>query len=109
MKPYKTKRGGLSSNYGKAELTITVNDGKRYPKTTLEFNHPKKKIHPTQKPVELLEYLVKTYSNKGETVLDFCIGSGTTGLAAKNLNRKFIGIEKDETYFKIAQDRISAI
>jgi site-specific DNA-methyltransferase (adenine-specific) len=108
-KPYKTKRGGLSSNYGKAELTITVNDGKRYPKTTLEFNHPKKKIHPTQKPVELLEYLVKTYSNKGETVLDFTMGSGSTGVACKNLNRKFIGIEKDLKYFEISKERIEKL
>ena len=66
-------------------------------------------LHPTQKPVALLEYLIKTYTQEGETVLDFTMGSGTTGVACKNLNRKFIGIEKDETYFKIAQDRINAI
>ena len=65
--------------------------------------------HPTQKPVALMEYLIKTYTNEGETVLDNCMGSGTVGVACKNLNRKFIGIEKDETYFKIAQDRIAAI
>ncbi len=65
--------------------------------------------HPTQKPVALMEYLIKTYTNEDETVLDFTMGSGTTGLAAKNLNRKFIGIEKDEKYFEIAQDRIAAI
>ena len=64
------------------------------------------KVHPTQKPVALMEYLIKTYSNEGMTVLDFCVGSGTTGVAAKNLNRNFIGIEKDEGYFKIAQKRI---
>ncbi len=69
----------------------------------------KPRLHPTQKPVALLEYLINTYSNEGETVLDFTMGSGTTGVACKNLNRKFIGIEKDETYFKIAQDRIAAI
>jgi len=68
-----------------------------------------KALHPTQKPVALMEYLIKTYTNEGETVLDFVMGSGTTGVACKNLNRKFIGIEKDETYFKIAQDRIAAI
>ena len=67
------------------------------------------KIHPTQKPVDLLEYLIKTYTNDGETVLDFTMGSGSTGVACKNTGRKFIGIEKDETYFKIAQDRIAAI
>ena len=66
------------------------------------------KVHPTQKPVALMEYLIKTYTSESETVLDFTMGSGTTGVAAKNLNRKFIGIELDEEYFKIAQDRISA-
>jgi len=63
-------------------------------------------IHPTQKPVALMEYLIKTYTNEGETVLDFCMGSGTTGVAAKNLGRNFIGIEMDADYFAIAQDRI---
>ena len=66
-------------------------------------------LHPTQKPVALMEYLIKTYTNEGETVLDFTMGSGTTGVACINTNRKFIGIEKNETYFKIAQDRIAAI
>lgn len=69
----------------------------------------KGKVHPTQKPVSLMEYLIKTYTNEKETVLDFTMGSGTTGVACINLNRKFIGIEKDETYFKIAQDRIAAV
>ena len=64
-------------------------------------------VHPTQKPVALMEYLIKTYTNENETVLDFCLGSGTTGVAAKNLNRKFIGIEMDETYFNIAKNRIN--
>ena len=63
-------------------------------------------LHPTQKPVALMEYLIKTYSNEGDIVLDFCVGSGTTGIAAKNLNRDFIGIEMDEGYFKIAKERI---
>ena len=67
------------------------------------------KIHPTQKPVLLMEYLIKTYTNENETVLDFCFGSGTTGVACKNLNRKFIGIEKDETYFNIARERIEKV
>jgi len=66
-------------------------------------------LHPTQKPVALMEYLIKTYTNENELVLDFTMGSGTTGVAAKNLNREFIGIELDEDYFKIATDRISAI
>ncbi len=67
------------------------------------------KMHPTQKPVALMEYLIKTYTNEKETVLDFTMGSGTTGVACKNLNRNFIGIEKDETYFKIAKERINDI
>jgi len=80
-----------------------------YPCDLIEFSFEQKPVHPTQKPVALMEYLIKTYTNEGETVLDNCMGSGTTGVACKNLNRKFIGIEKDETYFKIAQDRIAAI
>lgn len=63
-------------------------------------------LHPTQKPVELMEYLIKTYTNEGETVLDFTMGSGTTGVACRNLNRNFVGIEKDEKYYQIAVDRI---
>jgi len=67
------------------------------------------KVHPTQKPVALMEYLIRTYTNEGETVLDFTMGSGTTGVACKNLSRSFIGIEKDEEYFKIAEERISSV
>ena len=67
----------------------------------------KGKLHPTQKPVALMEYLIKTYTNEGETVLDFTMGSGTTGVACKNLNRNFIGIELDQTYFDIATKRIN--
>lgn len=81
----------------------------KYPKTIQRFNAAKfdgKTVHPTQKPVALMEYLVKTYTNEGETVLDFTMGSGTTGVAAVNLKRKFIGIELDPDYFKIAQERI---
>ena len=82
----------------------------KQPTTILQFAKVRRgALHPTQKPVALMEYLIKTYTQEGETVLDFVMGSGSTGVAAKNLNRKFIGIEKDETYFKIAQDRISAI
>lgn len=64
------------------------------------------KVHPTQKPVTLMEYLIKTYTNEGDTVLDFTMGSGTTGVACKNLGRGFIGIEKDEKYFNIAKERL---
>ena len=89
-----------------------VNTGFRFPKTVLMYPRDfsaQTRLHPTQKPVALMEYLIKTYTQEGETVLDFVMGSGTTGIACKNLGRKFIGIEKDETYFKIAQDRIAAI
>ena len=89
-----------------------VNTGFRFPKTVLMYPRDfsaQSRLHPTQKPVALMEYLIKTYTNEGETVLDFTMGSGTTGIACKNTGRKFIGIEKDETYFKIAQDRIAAI
>ena len=80
----------------------------KYPIAILEFSNAsqKGKVHPTQKPVPLLEYLIKTYTQEGETVLDFTCGSGSTLVAAKNTNRHAIGIELDETYFKIAQDRI---
>jgi site-specific DNA-methyltransferase (adenine-specific) len=79
-----------------------------YPSNLLEFNGltPKSRVHPTQKPVNLLEYLIKTYSNEGDTILDFTMGSGSTGVACMNTGRKFIGIEKDEKYFKIAEERI---
>ena len=81
-----------------------------YPKSILKFNSPFKGgeagLHPTQKPVALLEYLIKTYTKENETVLDFTMGSGSTGVAAKNLNRKFIGIELDQNYFEIAKKRI---
>ena len=77
-----------------------------YPNQLLKFGKSGKTIHPTQKPIELMEYLVKTYTNQGDTVLDNCMGSGTTGLACKNLSRKFIGIEQDANYFEIASKRI---
>jgi len=81
------------------------------PINILQFNKDDKrngKQHPTQKPVALMEYLIKTYTNENETVLDFTMGSGSTGVAAKNLNRNFIGIEKEEKYFKIAQERVNS-
>jgi len=107
-KPYVCKKGGLSDNYNKdsKENIITVNKGNRYPLTTIGFKRDKTKIHPTQKPVALLEYLIKTYTLENETVLDFTMGSGSTGVACKNLNRKFIGIEQDDKYFEIAKERI---
>lgn len=77
-----------------------------YPKNVLQFNKEVKCVHPTQKPVELLEYLIKTYTNEEMIVLDNCMGSGSTGVACGNTGRRFIGIEKDNNYFKIAQRRI---
>ena len=83
-----------------------------YPKTVQFFknvaNNSKQRVHPTQKPVKLFEYLIKTYTNECETVLDNCMGSGTTGVACKNLNRNFIGIELDENYFSLAKERIES-
>ena len=83
-------------------------DGSRYPISVLEFNNMRGGVHPTQKPLALMEYLIKTYTNEGDTVLDFTMGSGTTGVACKNLNRNFIGIELDLNYYMIAQERINA-
>ena len=84
-----------------------------YPKTIKYFeniaNNSKNRVHPTQKPVPLLEYLIKTYTNENDTVLDFTMGSGTTGVACKNLNRNFIGIELDTDYFNIAKKRIDEV
>ena len=102
-----------SDIYGKInsyKSTITK-DSPAYPKSIIEIrcliNNEKEKVaHPTQKPVALLEYLIKTYTNEGETVLDNTMGSGSTGVACVNTNRKFIGIEMDENYFNIACDRI---
>ncbi len=112
-KPYKNKVSGTkidnigSSCYGNYKNIRNLNnDGRRYPKQVLEFPVVERTIHPTQKPVALMEYLIKTYSNQGDTVLDFCMGSGTTGVACKNLNRQFIGIEKEKEYYDIAVKRI---
>ena len=104
----KVKAGG-GFNGSKEYINIRTKDnGTRYPTTIQKFKNPNNKsLHPTQKPIELMEYLIKTYTNENETVLDFTMGSGSTGVAAKNLNRKFIGIEQDEKYFDIATERIN--
>lgn len=109
--PYVTKKGGLSSNYDKdsVEEVITVNDGYQYPKSVLRFARDKRKFHPTQKPVALLEWLIKTYTNVGGIVLDNCMGSGSTGVACVNTNRDFIGIELDTEYFNLAKTRIEEV
>ncbi len=84
-----------------------VDDGYRYPKSVLKINKEiNTNLHPTQKPIALLEYLIKTYTNEGDVVLDNCMGSGSTGVASVNTNRNFIGIELDEKYFNIAKERI---
>jgi len=90
------------------KVAAYIDNGFRYPTDVLEFRREilGSTVHPTQKPVALMEYLIKTYTNEGETVLDFVMGSGTSGIAAKNTGRKFIGIEKDAGYFEIARQRI---
>lgn len=108
-KPYTATYSTHSSNYGKQKDNITtINDGRRYPTDILRVARGAgdRHLHPTQKPVELCEYLVKTYTNPGEIVLDNCMGSGSTGVACLNTGRRFIGIEKDERYFDIASRRI---
>jgi DNA modification methylase len=125
-KPYnKTNTGNNNSDqcaYGEidrnshleGEGNRAINKGDRHPtsilpefeKTILKFNNPHKTIHRTQKPVDLLEWLIKTYSNEEDLVMDFCMGSGSCGMACKNTNRKFIGVEKDEEIFKLAEERL---
>ena len=107
-KPYKQKSGRMSENWkGGLNNIITDNkDGLRHPKTIQKFNRDRG-YHPTQKPVALLEYLIKTYTNEGDTVLDNCMGSGSTGVACVNTNRNFIGYELNEKYFEIAEKRIN--
>ena len=95
--------------YGKVNHKGDTFNDDYYPTSIVEISNANQrgKTHPTQKPVALMEYLIRTYTNEGETVLDNCMGSGTTGVACANTNRNFIGIELDEGYFKIAQDRIN--
>lgn len=107
--PYKCKQGNVVNNYDSAhmnDVVITENKGERYPTTILRFARDRKKLHPTQKPVDLLRYLVRTYSNKGDTILDNCMGSGTTAIACIKEHRHFIGFETCEEYYNIAIDRI---
>ena len=100
-----------SSVYGKMKRKKDKPSDLCYPKTIKKFkcivNNSKERVHPTQKPILLMEYLIKTYTTENETVLDFTMGSGSTGVAAKNLNRNFIGIEMDDKYFDIATERIN--
>lgn len=108
-KPYSQKQGRKGEVYGgdNGREIITINNGDRHPLSILKFVRDREVgLHPTQKPVALMEYLIKTYTNEGELVLDFAMGSGTTGVACVNTGRNFIGIEIDETYFNIAKKRI---
>lgn len=109
-KPYKCKRGSGSSSWRYDETQgghITENEGDRYPTNLLKFNRDQDKVHPTQKPVALCEYLIKTYTNPGEVVLDNCMGSGTTAVACIRTDRNYIGFELDERYHAIAMQRIA--
>ena len=104
---YKANRVIGCELFGIPKKIKTVNKGERYPVNILKFNRElSNRHHPTQKPVALLEYLIKTYTNENEIVLDFTMGSGSTGVACMNTNRKFIGIELDNNYFNIAKQRI---
>lgn len=113
---YYTKRAAIQNKtevYGKVKCDVSGGgDTDRFPRTVQTFSSDKQKtklngtIHPTQKPVALLEYLIKTYTNEGDLVLDNCAGSGSTLVAAKNLGRQFIGIEKEESYYTICLERL---
>lgn len=103
------KRSDKTPIYGEQTFTeLPYDSTERYPRSVLTFASDKQtsNIHPTQKPVALCEYLIRTYTNEGDTVLDNCMGSGTTGIACLNTNRKFIGIESDPIYFAVAKERI---
>ena len=113
--PYNQKSGQQRQDNGHVlgstvrspiKQVYTENNGTRYPRSIQRFPLDKDKLHPTQKPVALLEYLIKTYTNESNIVLDNCMGSGSTGVACINTNRRFIGIELDENYFNIAKERI---
>ena len=122
-KPVMENRGSPSHSIGKSVGTINLGStqGKRiningdtktnlkYPRTVLNYPVPHPPIHPTQKPVALFEYLIKTYTNEGDTVLDNCAGSGTTGVACQNLKRNFILIEKEPEYVAIAENRLRRV
>lgn len=103
----KTNSNNNYGDYGWVDNSSELGDMK-HPKSIISISkpHPSTMVHPTQKPVELMEWLILTYTNTGDTVLDNCMGSGSTGVAAVNLNRHFIGMELDENYFNIAQSRI---
>jgi site-specific DNA-methyltransferase (adenine-specific) len=110
-KPYKVQEGGKIKGgvYGGKMIRSKrddANTNERFPKSVLKYHQNGDKLHPTQKPLELCEWLIKTYSNEGDLVLDFCMGCGTTPMACKNTNRRYIGIEKDKDIFKSAEERL---
>ena len=111
LRTNKIKNGKLGDliDIGNHKPYAYKDSGKRYPLQIVQFKRDilSSNLHPTQKPVALMEYLIETYTKEGDIILDFAMGSGTTGVACKKLNRKFIGIELDGTYFNIAQDRIT--
>ena len=109
-KPYTLERNTFTVNYGKqVDMVRTENTGERYPLTILKFKRDKEKLHPTQKPVALLEYLIKTYTNECEIVLDNCMENEATGVDYLNTNRRFIEIEKKDKYFEKACNRINKL
>ena len=108
-RPYRSTRADKTGSWGLTHLQpnyTIINDGDRHPRSVLQFK-TETGLHPTQKPVALFEWLIRTYSNEGETVLDNCMGSGTTAIATINTNRHFIGFEIEEEFFKIANERIT--
>jgi site-specific DNA-methyltransferase (adenine-specific) len=109
FKPYRCVQGGIGKAYGKQKLpVVTESNGDRYPLSIVQFGRDRDRVHPTQKPVALMRYLVRTYTTKRQRVLDFTMGSGTTGVACKLEGRRFVGIEMDADYFKIASERIAS-
>ncbi|MFK3936565.1 DNA-methyltransferase [Alkalihalobacillus sp. NPDC078783] len=103
-----TTRGHNGDNFGKSG-TSNFQEYTNYPKTIQQFNYDKDKLHPTQKPLELFEYLIKTYTNEGDLVLDNCMGSGTTAVAALNTGRKYIGFETESKYIEVINQRIESV
>ena len=109
--PYKINRQDTTGEgFGKQTGSSKNNEGYRHARSVIKISNPRKKGgHPTQKPVELMEYLIKTYSNENDTILDCCMGCGSTGIAAKKNNRKFIGIEIEKKYFDVAKKDITEL
>ena len=99
--------GGVYGNKIVRSKREDTDTNERFPRSVLKYHKNGEKLHPTQKPLELCEWLIKTYSNEGDLVLDYCMGSGTTPLACKKTNRRYIGVEKDKDIFKTAEARLN--